>query len=164
MPFHIRKTSVFHNNDLYPVEESCKRNWITNFGLHIRYWCQWPRGLRIRSAAAHLLRLWVRIPPRAGMSAVSVVYCQGEVCDELITRPEESYLLCCVVVCDLETSIRRRPWPALGRSATKKKWIRILLLPVHRLSMSFWYIVPDPAHLSRSQLEQYRIYLLIIRY
>jgi len=25
-------------------------------------------------------------------------------CDELITRPEESYLLCCVVVCDLETS------------------------------------------------------------
>jgi len=26
-------------------------------------------------------------------------------CDELITRPEESYRLCCVVVCDLETSI-----------------------------------------------------------
>ena len=25
-------------------------------------------------------------------------------CDELITRPEESYPLCCVVVCDLETS------------------------------------------------------------
>jgi hypothetical protein len=25
-------------------------------------------------------------------------------CDELITRPEESYQLCCVVVCDLETS------------------------------------------------------------
>jgi len=24
-------------------------------------------------------------------------------CDELITRPEESYQLCCVVVCDLET-------------------------------------------------------------
>jgi len=23
-------------------------------------------------------------------------------CDELITRPEESYRLCCVVVCDLE--------------------------------------------------------------
>ena len=26
------------------------------------------------------------------------------ICDELITRPEESYRLCCVVVCDLETS------------------------------------------------------------
>ena len=25
-------------------------------------------------------------------------------CDELITRPEESYRLCCVVVCNLETS------------------------------------------------------------
>jgi len=25
-------------------------------------------------------------------------------CDELITLPEESYRLCCVVVCDLETS------------------------------------------------------------
>ena len=42
-------------------------------------------------------------------------------CDELITRPEESYLLWCVVVCDLETSRMRRPWPALGRSTTGKK-------------------------------------------
>ena len=25
-------------------------------------------------------------------------------CDELIARPEESYRLCCAVVCDLETS------------------------------------------------------------
>jgi hypothetical protein len=29
--------------------------------------------------------------------------CRG-LCDELITRPEESYRLWCVVVCDLETS------------------------------------------------------------
>jgi len=42
-------------------------------------------------------------------------------CDGLITRPEESYRLRCVVVCDLETSRMRRPWPALGRSATGKK-------------------------------------------
>ena len=28
----------------------------------------------------------------------------GSLCDELIIRPEESYRLCCVVVCDLETS------------------------------------------------------------
>ena len=39
----------------------------------------------------------------------------------MITRPEESYRPWCVVVCDLETSRMRRPWPALGRSATKKK-------------------------------------------
>ena len=27
-----------------------------------------------------------------------------DLCDELITRPEESYRLCCVVVCDVGTS------------------------------------------------------------
>ena len=43
-------------------------------------------------------------------------------CDELITRPEESYQLWCIVVCDLETSSRmRRPWLALGCSAIEKK-------------------------------------------
>ena len=42
-------------------------------------------------------------------------------CDVLITRPEESYRLCCIVGCDLETSCMRRPWPALGRRAPRKK-------------------------------------------
>jgi hypothetical protein len=31
-------------------------------------------------------------------------------CDELITRPEESYRLCCVVVCGLETSRMGAPY------------------------------------------------------
>jgi len=31
-------------------------------------------------------------------------------CDELITRPEESYRLRCVVVCDLETSRISAPY------------------------------------------------------
>jgi len=31
-------------------------------------------------------------------------------CDELITRPEESYRLCCVVVCDLESSTMGAPY------------------------------------------------------
>jgi len=30
--------------------------------------------------------------------------------DDLITRPEESYRLCCVVVCDLETSRMGAPY------------------------------------------------------
>ena len=34
--------------------------------------------------------------------------------DELITRPEEHYRLWRVVVCDLETSWMRRPWPTGG--------------------------------------------------
>jgi len=41
-------------------------------------------------------------------------------CDALITRPEESYPTA-MRRCDLETSGMRRPWPALGSSATEKK-------------------------------------------
>ena len=51
--------------------------------------------------AARLLRLWVQIPP--GTCECRVLSGRG-LCDELITRPEESYRLWCVVVCDLETS------------------------------------------------------------
>ena len=62
--------------------------------------------------------------PAGGHEYLSVVECcvlSGEgVCDELITRPEKSYRLWCVVVCDLETS-RMRPWPALGSNATGGK-------------------------------------------
>jgi len=43
------------------------------------------------------------------------------VCGELITRPEKSYWLWCVVVCDLETSWIRRPWPTGGFCAKKEK-------------------------------------------
>jgi hypothetical protein len=60
---------------------------------------------------------------RAWMS-VSVDCCvlSGRgLCDGLIARPEKSYRLWCVVVCDLETSRMKRPWPTLGRSATEKK-------------------------------------------
>jgi len=83
-------------------------------------WPQWPRDLRRRSATACLLRSWVRISPEAWMSACSdcCVLSGRGLCDALITRPEEFYRLWCVVVCDLKTSRLRRPWPALGRSAT----------------------------------------------
>ena len=65
---------------------------------------QWPRGLRRRSTAACLLRSWVRIPRGAWMSICCecCVLSDRGLCDELITRPEESYRLWCVVVCDLE--------------------------------------------------------------
>ena len=65
-----------------------------------------PPAAGERPAAAHLLRSWVRIPTGAWI----FVCCECRVlsgrglCDEPITRPEESYRLCCVVVCDLETS------------------------------------------------------------
>jgi len=59
-----------------------------------------------RSAAARLLRMWVRIPPGAWMSVCCecCVLSGTGFCDKLFTRPEESYRLWCVVVCDLETS------------------------------------------------------------
>jgi hypothetical protein len=42
-------------------------------------------------------------------------------CDELITRPEESCRLWCVVVCDLETLRMKRSWLTGGFRAKKKK-------------------------------------------
>jgi hypothetical protein len=66
--------------------------------------------------------MWVRIPPGAWMSVVKCCVLSGRgLCDELITRPEESYRQWCVVVCDLETSWMRRPWPTKGSRAKKKK-------------------------------------------
>ena len=80
------------------------------------------RGLSSLSAAARFLGLWFRIPQGAYLS-VCCEYCVlsgRSLCVGLITRPEESYRVWCVVVRDLETSRMRRPWPALGRSLTKK--------------------------------------------
>ena len=74
-------------------------------------------------AAARLLKSWVRIPPGAWI----FVCCECRVlsgrglCDELITRPEESYRLWCVVLCDPETSWMRRPWPTGGCRARNKQ-------------------------------------------
>jgi hypothetical protein len=89
---------------------------------------QWPHGLRRRSAAARLLGLWVPIPLGAWMCVCCecCVLSGRGLCNELITLPEESYRLWCVVVCDLETSRMRRPWPALGRSATGGKKLSTL--------------------------------------
>jgi len=42
-------------------------------------------------------------------------------CDELTTRPEESYRLWCVVLCDLETSIMRTSWPIGGCHTSNKQ-------------------------------------------
>ena len=56
---------------------------------------QWPRDLWPMYAAARLLRLWFRIPSRSLMSVCSeccVLLGKG-LCEELITRPEESYRL-----------------------------------------------------------------------
>jgi len=67
-----------------------KGHWTLKLNVFsLQWWC-WIKtselatsklqsATRHRSAAAHLLGLWVRIPPGAWMSAVSVVCCQVEV-------------------------------------------------------------------------------------
>ena len=59
----------------------------------------WPRGLGRGSAADRLPGLWVRVLPGAWMSVSceSCVLSGRSLCDELITRPEESYRLWCVL-------------------------------------------------------------------
>ena len=82
-----------------------------------------------RPQAAPLLRSWVRIPPGAWI----FVCCECRVlsgrglCDELITRPEESYWLCCSVVCDVETSRIGAPYIYDIRSLRVNDLILILL-------------------------------------
>ena len=85
----------------------------------------WPRDLRSRSSAARLLRLWVRIPPRAWMFVCCkcCVLSGRGLYDGLITRPEESYRLWCVAVCDQETSKTRRLKHATGLSKYKPQWV-----------------------------------------
>ena len=83
---------------------------VNNFPVYYPDVCrsQWPRGLRRTSAVARLLRSWVRIPPEAWMFVCCECFMLSVrgLCDELITHPEESYRLWCVVVCDLQKTSR----------------------------------------------------------
>ena len=92
---------------------------------------QWPSGLRRRSAAACLPRLWVRIPPKAQMFVCCecCVFSGRGLCDVLITRVEVSYRLWFVVVYDLETSWMRKPWSTGDSRAINKQTIHCIFKP-----------------------------------
>jgi hypothetical protein len=66
--------------------------------------------------------MWFRIPPGARVSVYfdCCVLSGRSLCVGLITRPEESYRLWCVVVCDLEISLMRWPWPTGGCCGKRK--------------------------------------------
>ena len=89
-----------------------------SISLHSGVKCrsQWPRGLRRRSLAARLLRLWVRIPPGAWIFVCCecCVLSGRGLCNGLIIRSEESYRMWRVVVCDQESSQARRLKPIRG--------------------------------------------------
>ena len=124
-------------NILFPFNKFYGRNFVRIYCFQITKWnsetkldlrisplyrSQWPHCLWRRSAAARLLRLWVRIPPVAWM----FVCCECRVlsgrglCDELITRPEESCRLWCVVVCDLENLVNEEAMTRVGSQRHKK--------------------------------------------
>jgi hypothetical protein len=79
---------------------------------------QLPRGLSRRSTAARLLRSSVRIP--LGHGSLSVVLSGRGLCDELITRPEESYRLWRVVVCVQETAWYEEAIACAGLQSQRK--------------------------------------------
>ena len=95
---------------------------------------QWPRGLRRTSTTARVLGI-VGSNHTVGIDVCRecCVLSGRGLCDALTTRPEESYRMWCVVVCDLETSRMRRPWPALGRSATGKTRLVVVVGIFHSL-------------------------------
>ena len=88
---------------------------------------QWPRGLRRRSSATRSVEIFGSNP--TGVMDVSLFECcvlsGGGLCDELITRPEESYRLWRVDVCDLEKQTLvnedESQDPLRGYRAKKKK-------------------------------------------
>ena len=82
--------------------------------LHSR--AQWPNGFKARVCGRPLSGNAGSNPAEALMS-VSCECCvlSGRgLCDGPIPRPEESYWLCCVIVCHVETSTVRRPWAPSG--------------------------------------------------
>ena len=140
---HTRRTTVGRT----PLDEwstGCRDLYLTTHDTHNRQMSMPPVGFEPkisageRPTASRLLRSWVRIPPGAWI----FVCCECRVlsgrglCDELITRPEESCRLWCVVVCDLETSRIGAPYIYIyDISSLRVKW---LTQPLHGLRCYMW--------------------------
>ena len=103
-----------HNvHTVVQAEENTKRNTHFNTSIVIIGRSRWPCCLRLRSAAAPLLRSWFSNPTggRECLSVVSVVCCLVEVsATSWSLVAEESYRLWCLVVCDLKP----REWGGHG--------------------------------------------------
>jgi hypothetical protein len=52
-------------------------------------------------------------------------------CDEVITRPEESYRLWCVVLCDLENLKNEEAITRVGSQNHRKKKVVLYIIKVH---------------------------------
>ena len=97
-------------------KHGCLINLYNQLGMHQYVYIygrsQWPRGLRRRFTAARLLRLWVRIPPRAW----TFVCCECCVCFK-------------VEVCATSWSLVQRSPTDCGAKTTKQLEMKISLTP-----------------------------------
>ena len=59
-------------------------------------------------------------------------------CNELITRPEESYRLCCVVVCDLETSRIGAPYMYIYIYDISNLRVNVICVNEQEICVSSW--------------------------
>jgi hypothetical protein len=89
-------------------------------------------------------------------------------CDELITRPEESYRMCRVVVCDLETSKTRTLKPAIGLWKIQPQWVvtagkQTTNIQYYKLCMLLfsYYVWPDDGLIKRGP-KHIVIYVIFI--
>jgi hypothetical protein len=109
---HIQRSGAASNlwfNSWKQIDRFVSTNWITS--------C-WP----LRPAPLYVCfypKAWVCSRSPAGIAGSKSRRGHGclsgrGLCDELITRPEESYRLCRVLVCNLETSRMSRLKPASG--------------------------------------------------
>jgi len=115
--------------------------------------------------AARLLRLWVRVPLAAWMSVCSerCVLSGRCLCDELITRPEESYRIWCVVMCDLETLWMRRPRPTGGCRAKNKHHMETKIQNLLSFYKTYWKIAKKKKKLHKIWLTFVLYYMQVIQ-
>jgi hypothetical protein len=84
----------------------------------------------------------------------SVLSCRG-IRDELIARPEESYRLWRVVVCDQETSRAKRPWPAIGPQSHENKEAFYFSKNFNLLHMTQVFLQCFPQQFQTSRVYEY---------
>jgi hypothetical protein len=109
-----------HTTHFFPINYYAANNIYPSIGHHRR--SQWPRGIRHRSTAARLLRSGVRIPLGVWkfVCCVCCVLSGTGLCNELTTRPEESYRLW-LVVCDHENLVKEEAIARVGLQSQRKK-------------------------------------------
>ena len=116
---YIRATNgIYQNLQLKYQRPLSQRSLILQIYFHLHINAEYYVLLPVEEAARSNVLVCGRLPaeivgsnPAGGMD-ICCKCCMlsgGGLCDELITRPAESYRLWCVDVCDLETSRMRRP-------------------------------------------------------